>query len=166
MKAQTFRYLYRFFGVLFVISLFSYGSSERTRLFETDASAGWFKSLLTSDNLQLHDEVNDISDKIMNFLQNNAQGIFLPETKKERERLIVLGKKACENIKQIPDEYLSKSNAEYPEMWKTYLGGSIRLIVEGFENIDIEKIKEGTGLYNQFILWIQSKDRDDFKKLR
>lgn len=86
----------------------------------------------------------------------------------ENIRLEALGisNSAYLDAKNIDLEYLKKSNDELPEMFSTKLTDALKLWSEGLNEKDNNKIIEGNHSYNEFIQWIQSKNRDDFNSMR
>jgi hypothetical protein len=83
-----------------------------------------------------------------------------------RLKAIEVSNSAYLNAKQIDLEYLRKSNIELPEMFSTKMIKALKLWGEGLDEKNADKILKGNQYYNEFLLWIQSKNRDDFNPMR
>lgn len=75
-------------------------------------------------------------------------------------------KKAYKFAKNVDLEYLRKSNQELPEMFSKHLTNALCQWSEGLAEKNGDKILEGIQSYNNYLQWIQSKGKNDFKPLR
>lgn len=83
-----------------------------------------------------------------------------------RLEAVEIANSAYLDAKNIDLEYLRKSNDELPEMFSTKLTYALQLWSEGLKEKDNNKIIMGIQFYNEFLQWIQSRDRDDFNRMR
>jgi len=83
-----------------------------------------------------------------------------------RLEAVEISNSAYLDAETIDLEYLRKSNDELPEMFSSKLTYALKLWSEGLKEKDNNKIIKGNQFYNEFLQWMQSKDRDDFNRMR
>jgi len=120
-----------------------------------------------SDNYKRWELANQTSSEIAGLIQKHGQKILTDPTLEEA-RL-----EAADNLqvahlaaKEIDPEYLESSNNQLPVIYSEYFIEALSMWHEGFLTKDPEKIAEGISSYNEFLIWMQSQDRSDFKPLR
>ena len=66
----------------------------------------------------------------------------------------------------IPRAYLEASNPDLPEMYFRHFVPAMDGFQQGFHEQDVNLVRRGVSNYNAFLLWMQSRKRSDFKRMR
>jgi len=120
-----------------------------------------------SDNYRRWELANQTSAEIAELIQNHGQEIFTDPTLEEKRLLSTDNLKvAYLAAKEIDLEYLETSNTQLPMMYSGYFVEALSMWHEGFSSKNPQKVAEGTSSYNEFLLWMQSQDKSEFKPLR
>lgn len=120
-----------------------------------------------SENYILWDNVGEGSKTIAHIITKHRSALVdNEELESIRLEAVKISNSAYLDAKNIDLEYLKKSNDELPEMFSTKLTNALKLWSEGLSEKDNNKIIEGNQFYNEFLQWMQSKNRDDFNSLR
>jgi hypothetical protein len=77
-----------------------------------------------------------------------------------------LAARALAASSSLPREYLAASHPDLPEAYSQNFIAAMAAFSAGLEKKDEALIADGVHRYNEFLRWIQSKRRDDFKPLR
>ncbi len=120
-----------------------------------------------SENYQQWNNASEGGEIIADMI--TKYGISLIEDKELesiRLKAIEISNSAYLDAKKIDLEYLRKSNIELPEMFSNKMIKALKLWTEGLDEKNADKISKGIQYYNEFLLWIQSKNRDDFSPMR
>jgi hypothetical protein len=73
---------------------------------------------------------------------------------------------AYSNSVAIPRTYLEASNPNLPEMYFEYFVPAMDSLQQGFHLQDVNLVRRGVTNHNNFLLWMQSQKRSDFKDMR
>jgi hypothetical protein len=120
-----------------------------------------------SENYKLWDEASKKSNLIADIINKHGSALVdNEELENIRLEALEISSSAYLDASSVDLEYLKKSNNELPEMFSTKLTNALKLWSEGLKEKDYNKIVEGTQFYNDFLQWIQSKERDYFNGLR
>jgi tRNA U34 5-methylaminomethyl-2-thiouridine-forming methyltransferase MnmC len=120
-----------------------------------------------SENYRRWELANQTSLQIASLITTYGQNVLTdPNLKQERIHAAQKMELAYNAAKSIEADYLRESNAQLPEMYSRHFVKALKLWKEGFSEMSIEKTAYGNSLYNEFLLWIQSQNRDEFKPIR
>lgn len=89
-----------------------------------------------------------------------------PSLESERTNAVQMARTAHELASAIPEEYLAASSPDLARMWDRHFVTAMRLWSEGLAQSRQEMVADGIKNYNAFLVWIQSKNRSDFKAMR
>jgi hypothetical protein len=86
----------------------------------------------------------------------------------QTERLAAarMAKRAYELSTQIPSTYLASSNSDLPGVYRSCFVRAMELWKCGLEASNESLVAEGIARYNAFLIWMQSKERNDFNSIR
>lgn len=121
-----------------------------------------------SENFKRWDSSSKASKVIGGLLRKyGAQRLLSePGLKKQKEMAKELSATAYQNASLVPKEYLKQSNGELPTVYFKYFVPAMKHWQKGFLHNSEEDIQSGSIEYNNFLLWMQSKGRNDFKPFR
>lgn len=127
----------------------------------------FFEPYFKSKDLIKWENVSEGSRKIAEILRNNGRSIC-EDTKLDslRKDTGAFSKKIYLEAENINLEYLKSSNETLPYVFSSKLTLALKLWSEGLEEKDCGKVYYGIENYNDFLIWIQSKNTDDFKTLK
>jgi hypothetical protein len=121
-----------------------------------------------SENFKRWDSSSKASKVIGDLLQKyGVQRLFSdPGLKKQKEMAKELSATAYQNASLVSKEYLKQSNEELPAIYFKHFVPAMKHWQNGFLNNSEEDIQNGIIEYNNFLLRMQSKDRNNFKPLQ
>jgi len=159
--------------LLFCVNVFirvSDGESDNgiieEKLFGRSAVSFFLRSF-RSDSLNKWSDSEKISARVAaSFAEYGYTLVTDPNFKTKREISAREAHKAYEFSSTVPEPYLATSNPNLPKMYREHFVQAMRLWAEGLEKADIALVRDGTGHYNAFLQWIQSQNRNDFKRLK
>ena len=110
----------------------------------------------------------DASGKVAELLQKygSSELTLNIDLELQRKAAIKLSTIGFENASSITKDYLKENNDELPDKYFSYLVTALDNWQKGLSNKDVELVKQGISKYNDFITWMNSKNRDDFKNIR
>ena len=122
---------------------------------------------LSSKDLRLWEEAASLSDDVADLVLEHGHTLVDDPAKDDlRQGAAAMSRRAFEASRSISTSYLAESNPELPQRYKTDFVQAMRLWSDGFVRSDKDVLKRGTEHYNSFLLWMQSKSREDFKTMR
>jgi hypothetical protein len=89
-----------------------------------------------------------------------------PDLIKERDLARRKSEEAYKHAAAIPQEYLAKSNPDLPKVYFESFVPAMDFLNRGFSAGNLQMAKQGVSAYNDFLVWVQSRDRSEFKPLR
>jgi hypothetical protein len=73
---------------------------------------------------------------------------------------------AYKHATAIPKENLAKSNPDLPKVYFESFVPAVDFLNRGFSEGNLQMAKQGVSAYNDFLVWVQSLERSEFKPLR
>jgi len=144
---------------------YSYGIFEN--IFFGKSFFEYIEVYYKSENLIKWENVSEGSNKIAEILRKNGRSICEDiELDSLRKDVGTYSKKLYLEAENTNLEYLKESNEMLPYVFSSRLKLALKLWSEGLEEKNCDKVYAGIENYNEFLLWIQSKNRDDFKTLK
>lgn len=135
-------------------------------LFRQSAGSALSRSL-KSENLRRWEDSCRLSESIAAVLTSKGVGLLTDASlESERIKTARMARTAHELANSIEEDYLAASNPELAGMYARHFIAALKLWDEGLANGQQETVASGTEHYNAFILWMQSKNRSDFKSMR
>ncbi len=121
-----------------------------------------------SDNYKHWDASSNAGRIVADLIQKHgiADLTHNPDLRKERELAQRKSKEAGEHAAAIPKEYLARSNPGLPKVYFESFVPAMDLLNRGFREENLQMVKQGVSGYNAFLIWIQSRERSEFKPLR
>jgi hypothetical protein len=121
-----------------------------------------------SDNYKHWDAASNAGRVVADLIQKYgiADLAHNPDLTKERQLAQSKSEEAYINAAAIPKEYLAKSNPDLPKVYFESFVPAMDLLNRGFEEENLQMLKQGVSAYNDFLIWIQSRERSEFKPLR
>lgn len=89
-----------------------------------------------------------------------------PELEEDRVRAESVSSAAFQAANAISKDYLHESNPDLPRVYFAHFVPALDSWRQGLSERNGDLMEKGVLDYNEFILWMQSKDRSDFKPLR
>jgi len=143
----------------------SYGVIEEW-LFAQSATFALSRSL-KSENLKRYEDSSSLSQQVVALLTSKGTRLLTdPSLESERANATKMARTAQELASAIPEDYLAASNPDLAQMWTRHFVTAMRLWSEGLAEGRQERVVDGIKDYNVFLVWIQSKNRSDFKAMR
>ncbi len=143
----------------------SYGIVEEW-LFHRSAMSALSRSL-KSENLKRYEDSSKLSGQVAALLTSKGTGLLTdPSLESERANAVKMACTAHELASAIPEDYLATSSLDLARMWASHFVTAMRLWSEGLAQGRQEMVADGIKDYNAFLIWIQSKNRSDFKAMR
>ncbi|HRN49269.1 MAG TPA: hypothetical protein PKW69_14650 [Niabella sp.] len=169
-----------FFKVLGVLIVILFILNSFIRVSDTSGSIGiiedklWGHSVWDfvkppySENYKRWESASDASEKVADLLAKyGSEDLTLnDEFENYRQQAFEWSRIAYENASAIPEEYLKKSNEELADKYTEYFVKAVGAWKDGFSNKDIDLVEVGIESYNNFLTWMHSKSREDFKGIR
>jgi len=118
-----------------------------------------------SDNLKRWKAAVESSEKVVNIIQKYGVNNLLakPELAKQLEIAQQESENAYMNSNAIPRNYLAESNQELPQAFFSDFVDAMDYWRRGFAGKNKALLDEGRTHYNSYIIWINSKDRNELK---
>jgi len=135
-------------------------------IFGRSAVSAFFR-IFESENLKRWKDSNELSSRAASVIEKNgARLIYDSNLDKERKKTSQMAMRAYNLSNKIPKEYLRASNSELPQYFTEHFVVAMNLWAQGLEEQNQKIVANGVEHYNMFIQWIQSKRRDDFRRMR
>jgi hypothetical protein len=121
-----------------------------------------------SDNYKHWDAASKAGRVVADIIQKNgiADLIHNPALMKERELAQRKSEEAYKHAAAIPQEYLAKNNPDLPKVYFESFVPAMDFLNRGFSTGNLQMAKQGVSAYNDFLVWVQSRDRSEFKPMR
>ena len=120
-----------------------------------------------SENYKRWDNASKGSDNVADVIAKYGKSLVdSDDLDNIRLETAKISNSAYQDAKNIDLEYLKKSNDDLPEMFSTKLTKALEFWTEGLNEKDNNKMLKGNQHYNEFLQWMQSKNREDFNGLR
>ena len=169
-----------FFNVLGVLIVVLFILNSFIRVSDSSGSIGiiedklWGHSIWDfvkppySENYKRWKSASDASEKVADLLEKfGSEDLTLNnEFENHRQEAIKWSKIAYEKASAIPEEYLKKGNEELASKYTEYFVKAVGAWKNGFSSKDINLVKIGIEDYNNFLTWMHSKSKEDFKGMR
>jgi hypothetical protein len=165
---------------LVVIVVLLFAANNFVRVSDGKSSYGYIEELLFnkpftkvldgiffSKNLNLFNDVNDRAFFVANLISEYGYRIVEEnELQTLRTKAVSSLEIALDKCNQIPDDYLAESNKELPIKYRKHFQKALSNWRNGLKNMDNDEVLRGNSEYNSFLIWIQSKNRSDFNKIK
>jgi hypothetical protein len=89
-----------------------------------------------------------------------------PDLTKKRQLAQSKSEEAYTNAAAISPKYLANSNPDLPIMYFESFVPAMDLLNRGFKEGNVQMLKQGVSAYNDFLIWMQSHDQNEFKPLK
>lgn len=121
-----------------------------------------------SDNYKRWKSATDASEKVADLLEKfGSDALTLnSDFESHRQDAIMWSKIAYEDASTISEEYLNKSNEDLASKYSEYFVKAVDAWKTGLSTKNTSLVNIGIEDYNNFLTWMHSKSRDDFKSMR
>lgn len=121
-----------------------------------------------SENYKHWDAASKASSDVADLILEHGIGSLIhdPNLAKERQLAERKSEEALNNATAIPEDYLAQSNPHLPKAYFESFVPAMDSLDRGFGEGDPQMVKQGVSAYNDFLIWMQSHERSDFKPLR
>jgi len=121
-----------------------------------------------SDNYKHWDAASKAGRVVADLVQKHgiADLIHNPDLLEERELAQRKSEEAYKHAAAIPKEYLARSNPDLPKVYFESFVPAMDFLNRGFCEGNLQMLEQGISAYNDFLVWMQSRERSEFKPLR
>ena len=160
--------------LVFVLNSFvrvSYSPTRSIGLFEKLLFGRPMEEVLAppwSEDYKRWDSASKASAVVADLLRRfGAQDLTLREDLAEqRMQAEHMSKLALEKARAVSRAYLADSNTDLPDAYFEHFVPAMESWRHGFADRDPTRVQEGVSQYNAFLVWMQSRNRSDFKPIR